>query len=73
LPLSNAPQIIPFSDASNATLLHGPSATGDTAPYTGPTITKGNQTLIFFVDVPSSGLSAQTYNNTWNMTVVDLS
>jgi len=35
--------------------------------------TKGNQTLLFWVDVPSSGLSAQTYNNTWNLTVVDLS
>ena len=43
------------------------------APYSRPTTTKGNQTLIFFVDVPSSGLSAQTCNNTWSMTVADLS
>ena len=57
----------------NVSLLHGPSSTGDIPPYSGPTITKGNQTLVFWIDVPSSGLSAQTYNATWNMTVVDLS
>ena len=75
LPLSNAPQIIPFSDASNATLLHGPGISGDNVPYPGVADfkTKGNQTLLFWIDVPAYGLSAQTYNNTWNITVVDLS
>ncbi|MBI2650711.1 hypothetical protein HYX04_05380, partial [Candidatus Woesearchaeota archaeon] len=44
-------------------------------PYAGVSgfTSKGNQTLIFWIDVPASGLSAQTYNNTWNLTVVDLS
>ena len=55
----------------NVTLFHGPG-TGDTAPYPGPTIDRGNQTIVFWVDVPSSGLSSQTYNATWNMTVIDL-
>jgi hypothetical protein len=77
LPLSNSAQTIPdrpsAGDSANATLLHGPSSTGDTATYSGPTISRGNQTLIFWVNVPSSALSAQTYNNTWNITVVDLS
>ena len=73
LALSNSPQVIPgIDDTANATLFHGPGISGDTAPYSGPTLTRGNQTLIFWVDVPSSGLSSQTYNNTWNMTAVDL-
>ena len=73
LPLSNLPQVIPFGDTtSNASLLHGPGVSGDTPPYGGPTIPRGNQTLVFWVDIPS-GISSQTYNNTWNMTVVDLS
>lgn len=76
LPLSTAPQgIRGTDDTANATLMHGPGASGDTDPY--PAVadfkTKGNQTLLFWVDVPSGGLSAQTYNNTWNMTLVDLS
>jgi len=58
----------------NVSLLHGPGISGDSAPYPGvaDSKTKGNQTLVFWVDVPSSGLSAQVYNNTWNMTVIDL-
>jgi hypothetical protein len=75
LPLSTSSQVIPGVDSlANATLLHGPSATGDTLSYPGVAdfSTKGNMTLLFWVDVPGSGLSAQTYNNTWNMTVVDL-
>ena len=76
MPLSNSPQTIPGTDdTANATLLHGPSSTGDTPPYSGVADfrSKGNQTLLFWIDVPVSGLSSQTYNNTWNMTVVDLS
>jgi len=77
MPLSRAPQIIRADGAGlpNATLLHGPGISGDSVPYQGVADfkTKGNQTLLFWVDVPSSGLSAQTYNNTWNLTVVDLS
>ena len=56
----------------NVTLMHGPGVSGDTVPYSGPTITRGNQTLVFWLDVPSSGVSPQAYNNTWNMTVVDI-
>ena len=77
LPLSNSPQVIPFGDSStsNATLLHGPGISGDSVPYAGTagSLSRGNQTLIFWVDVPTNGISAQTYNNTWNLTVVDLS
>ena len=76
LALSNSPQVITeILDATNATLLHGPGVSGDSVPYQGVAdfLSKGNRTLIFWVDVPASGLSAQTYNNTWNLTVVDLS
>ena len=57
----------------NATLLHGPGISGDNVPYTGAAefVTKGNRTVHFWVDVPSSGLSSQLYNATWNVTVVD--
>ena len=80
LQLSAAPQIIPATTNiggsggtnPNATLMHGPSSEGAN-PYPGVanSNSKGNQTLIFIVDVPT-GLSAATYNNTWNMTVVDI-
>ena len=78
LPLALTAVTIPARDQSaadkkeNLTLWHGPSSTGATAPYTGPTITNGNQTLIFWIDVPSSGITSQTYNNTWNITVIDI-
>ena len=75
LPLSTSSQTIPGVDSTaNATLFHGPGVSGDSVPYPGVAgfTTKGNQTLIFWVDVPT-GISSQTYNNTWNMTVVDLS
>ena len=52
----------------NATLLHGPGLVEE-PPYMGPTLSKGNRTLIFWVDVPT-GKTAATYNNTWNITVV---
>ena len=57
----------------NATLMHGPGVSGDTVPYPGNADfkSKGNQTLLFFVDIPS-GTAAATYNNTWNLTVVDI-
>jgi hypothetical protein len=76
LALSTVPVVVRgVDDNANATLFHGPGISGDSVPYigTGDFTTKGNLSLLFFVDVPSSGLSAQTYNNTWNMTVVDLS
>jgi len=79
LPLTTGPQVIPSVDdiggsggtKPNATLLHGPGISGDTVLYTGPTDTKGNQSLYFFVDIPS-GTATGTYNNTWNITVVDV-
>jgi len=79
LPLTAGPQVIPSvadiggsgGSKPNATLLHGPGISGDTVPYAGPTDTKGNQSLYFFVDVPA-GTSTGTYNNTWNITVVDI-
>ena len=74
LPLTTAPQTIPgVSVDANATLPHGPGISGDSVPYPGTADfkSKGNQTLIFFVDVPT-GIGTGTYNNTWNMTVVDL-
>jgi|GEM_PF-2155091 hypothetical protein len=76
LALSTTPVVVRgVDDNANATLFHGPGISGDSVPYigTGDFTTKGNLSLLFFVDVPSSGLSAQTYNTTWNMTVVDLS
>ena len=68
MPLSNRAQSI-----GNEIFLHGPGASGDAVPYSGITITKGNLSLYFWVDIPASGLSAQAYNNTWNLTLVDLS
>ncbi|MBI2542171.1 hypothetical protein HYV80_05670, partial [Candidatus Woesearchaeota archaeon] len=76
LALSTIPQVIPgVDDTSNATLLHGPGVSGDIVPYSGVANfkTKGNQSLLSWIDLPSSGLSSQTYNNTWNLTLVDLS
>ena len=68
LPLSNSPQVIPGVDSTaNLTLMHGHSSASDIVISA-----KGNQSLWFWVDVPSSGLSAQKYNNTWNITVIDL-
>jgi len=74
LELSASPQVIPGIDSSaNATLLHGPGVSGDSVPYPANTDfkTKGNQSLFFWIDVPS-GTAAGTYNNTWNITVVDI-
>ena len=79
MPLSNSPQTIKdipsAGDTANATLFHGPGISGDSVPYPGTSgfSARGNLSLYFWVNVPSSGLSAQTYNNTWNLTVVDLS
>jgi len=47
----------------NAQLLHG-----STGAF-GPNSDKGNQTVYFWVNVPSSGLGSQLYNGTWNVTV----
>jgi hypothetical protein len=33
--------------------------------------TDGNVSLFFWIDVPSSGLSSQKYNATWNVTVMN--
>ena len=74
--LSKSPQTIPELGAapnSNATLLHGPGISGDSVPY--PAVadfkTKGNLSLFFWVDIPY-GLATGTYNNTWNLTLVDI-
>lgn len=48
----------------NLTLTHG--STDAMAPIN----TKGNVSAFFWVNVPSSGLSSQLYNATWNVTVV---
>ncbi|MBI2134819.1 hypothetical protein HYU09_02435 [Candidatus Woesearchaeota archaeon] len=72
--LSKAAQAIPGNDdTANATLLHGPGVSGDSAPYPGVADfkTKGNMTLFFWVDIPTA-LPVGTYNNTWNLTVIDL-
>jgi len=82
MPLTTAAQVIPAGDGmlggsggnvANATLMHGPASTGDTsAPYPLQTLEgKGNQTLLFFVNVPG-GTTTGIYNNTWNITVVDI-
>ncbi|MBI2107770.1 hypothetical protein HYT54_01470 [Candidatus Woesearchaeota archaeon] len=63
---------IPGRDATaNLTLRHGhASALTDYNDLI--TSASGNQSLYFWVDVPSSGLTIQNYNSTWNMTAVDL-
>jgi len=73
VPLSTSALTIPApgSGSPNLNLLHGFGISGDTVPYQGPTEIRGNQTLIFYVDVPS-GTASGTYNNTWNITVIDL-
>ncbi|MBI2134824.1 hypothetical protein HYU09_02460 [Candidatus Woesearchaeota archaeon] len=75
LPLTTAAQTIRGVDdnTANATLLHGPGKSGDTVPYNGVADfkSKGNQSLIFFVDIPA-GTATGSYNNTWNITVTDL-
>jgi len=78
MPLTVEGQTIPVtaqlgSDTyDNLTLLHGPGLLVDeTIPYGGATISRGNQTLLFWVDVPS-GISTQTYNTTWNLTAINI-
>ena len=67
LQLTKGPQVIPGEDnTANLSLVHG--HTSAAAPNTD----KGNQSLYFYVDVPSSGLSAQKYNSTWNITMINL-
>jgi len=63
----------PLAGTANATLLHGAGvAVSDTVPYTdADVISEGNQTIYFWVDVPSSTVVA-TYNATWNITVTTL-
>ena len=54
----------------NASLVNGPASIGEIPPYNDPTTAaKGNQTILFWVDVPG-GLAVATYNNTWNITAV---
>ena len=58
----------------NATLMHVPCGLGigkTYAPYSGPTITKGNQSIVFWVDIPTNVVPG-TYNSTWNLTVISL-
>jgi len=49
----------------NASLVHG-----HTSAYS-VIAAKGNISAFIWVDVPSSGLSAQLYNATWNVTVIN--
>lgn len=77
LQLTTGPQVIrdlstSAGEIANASLLHGPGISGDN-PYPGvdDSGTKGNISLYFFVDVPS-GTATGTYNNTWNLTLVDI-
>ena len=51
-------------NGSNATLMHG-----HTSAFA-PNADKGNLSAFLWVNVPSSGLSAQFYNATWNISVV---
>ena len=53
-------------------MLHGPGISGDTVPYPANTgfKTQGNQSLLFWIDVPG-GTKTGTYTDTWNITVVD--
>ena len=53
----------------NATLEHG-HATSASDYNDGVLNDRGNRSLFFWVDVPSSGLSAQLYNATWNLTFI---
>jgi len=78
LPLTKAAQVIrdlgsAGNVVANATLLHGPGISGQSVPYPGVSqfTTKGNRSLYFWVDVPT-GIGTGTYNNTWNITLVDL-
>jgi len=72
LPLTTGTQTIPVL-SGDAILIHGPGVSGDTVPYPGApdSQTKGNLSLYFFIDVPA-GTTSGTYNNTWNMTLIDL-
>jgi hypothetical protein len=71
LPLSTGAQVIPgVSHLSNLTLTHG--HTDSIADYNNKYIgSKGNQSLYFWVDDPGA-ISAQKYNSTWNITVIDI-
>ena len=55
----------------NLSLYHGHTS-ALTSYYDTIISAKGNQSLYFWVDVPSSGISSQKYNNTWNITVINL-
>ena len=77
MPLSTSGQTIRLLEQSaadrldNLTLPHGHTSAKTT--YGDNAISaKGNQSLYFWVDIPSSGLSSQKYNNTWNISVIDL-
>ena len=63
--------VIPWRDGLNLSLQHG--HTSALTDYNDKVIsTKGNQSLYFWVDVPAAGLITQKYNNTWNISVIDL-
>ena len=55
----------PSDTLANATLTHG-------HPDAQVNADKGNLSVFFWIDVPSSGISAQLYNTTWNVTVINL-
>ncbi|MBI2559197.1 hypothetical protein HYW20_07795 [Candidatus Woesearchaeota archaeon] len=65
---ATAVSLIEFDGANfgkNASLIHG--HTGAFAPNAD----KGNRTVFFWIDVPSSGLSSQLFNATWNVTAIN--
>jgi len=70
VPLATTPitlrELTQVGTLDNATIVHG-----HTDAFA-PNRDKGNRTLFFWVNVPSSGLSSQLYNATWNVTVVNL-
>lgn len=72
MPLGLNAQTIPgpSAETGNLTLPHG-SVQASADYYDELVAARGNQSLWFWVDVPSSGLSSQKYNNTWNITVID--
>ncbi|MBS3131201.1 hypothetical protein J4212_02095 [Candidatus Woesearchaeota archaeon] len=70
MPLANGELTI-RALTGNLSLNHGHTS-ANTDYYDTVLSPRGNQSLYFWVDVPSSGISSQKYNNTWNITVINL-
>jgi len=58
-------QLLINDAGKNASLIHGHTSA---LP---PIADKGNVSVFFWINVPSSGLSSQLYNATWNVTVIN--